>query len=107
VLRNAVRYTAAGSSVDVATALVARSGGTQAPADAWRLKVSDRGPGVTGAELESIFEPFFRGSDSSGNGHGLGLAIAKRVIETHGGSIVATERPGGGLIVEIVLPIRP
>ncbi len=107
VLRNAVRYTAAGTSVDVATALIAGSGGTAAPAGTWRLKVSDRGPGVGGAELEAIFEPFFRGSASSGNGHGLGLAIARRVVETHGGSISAANLSAGGLAVQIILPIWP
>jgi two-component system OmpR family sensor kinase len=110
VVRNAVKHTAAGSSVDVATTLIARDAesapGNAPPAGAWRLRVSDHGPGVPAAELAAIFEPFFRGGASTGDGHGLGLAIAKRVVETHGGSIAAANRPAGGLTVEIVLPIR-
>jgi two-component system OmpR family sensor kinase len=68
--------------------------------------VEDRGPGVRDHELESIFEPFFRAGSSAGtDGHGLGLAIARRVVQTHGGSIRALNRDSGGLRVEIVLPV--
>jgi len=65
------------------------------------LTVSDRGPGVSDGDLERIFEPYF---STSGGGTGLGLPIARRIVEEHGGSIAAAARPGGGLAVRIVLP---
>jgi signal transduction histidine kinase len=99
VIRNAVKHTMPGTRVLVASRLEAGQ---------LKVRVEDRGPGVREHELESIFEPFFRASSSEGtDGHGLGLAIARRVVQTHGGSIRASNREGGGLRVEIVLPLAP
>jgi two-component system OmpR family sensor kinase len=101
VVRNALKHTAVGSTVVI-----------QAQADAKsneiHLAVLDRGPGVLADELTAIFEPFFRGAGAvqSSDGHGLGLAIAQRVVRSHGGRISAVNRDGGGLCVEIVLPIN-
>jgi two-component system OmpR family sensor kinase len=71
------------------------------------IDVLDRGPGIAEADLGSVFQPFFRSSASRVNvdGHGLGLAIAKRVVEAHGGAIAAANRDGGGLCVSIALPL--
>lgn len=70
------------------------------------MSVCDRGPGVPGHEREAIFEPFYRsGNDRSIAGTGLGLAIAERAVQAHGGRISASNRPGGGLCVEIFLPV--
>lgn len=71
------------------------------PDGAVAVTVSDRGSGVSDSDLERIFEPYF--STSSG-GTGLGLPIARRIVEEHGGSITAAARSGGGLAVRIVLP---
>ncbi|WP_336332576.1 HAMP domain-containing sensor histidine kinase [Pseudomonas putida] len=97
IIRNAVRYTAAGTEVLVEAAL--------APGGQWlQVSVSDHGPGVDPARLQRIFEPFDRGTDSNGDGFGLGLAIAQRAIALHGGSITALAAAGGGLRVRIELP---
>jgi two-component system OmpR family sensor kinase len=99
VIRNAVKHTLPGTRVQVRTRVDAASRTLQ-------VSVEDRGPGVRDHELESIFEPFFRAGSSAGtDGHGLGLAIARRVVQTHGGSIRALNRDSGGLRVEIVLPV--
>jgi signal transduction histidine kinase len=99
VVRNAIKHSPEGGEVQLQLST---------PPDARQLsiRVMDRGPGVSQAELETIFQPFFRASNASTEGHGLGLAIAQHVIEAHGGSIKATNRAGGGLCVEMVLPVK-
>jgi len=98
VVRNAVKHGGAGGQVGIR--LVAR--GQQV-----HVEVLDRGPGILDADLPAVFEPFFRSSPSTNNvdGHGLGLAIAQRVVHAHGGTIAASNREGGGLLVTITLPL--
>ncbi len=100
VVRNALKHSKDGGTVEVHVVRV--NGSVQ-------VRVDDRGPGVAGADLAAIFKPFFRAEASRGNvdGHGLGLAIAERVIDAHGGSISAANRDGGGLSVTISLPCTP
>jgi two-component system sensor histidine kinase CpxA len=101
VVRNAVRYTAEGTTVDVSVA------GDDARGQAV-IRVRDHGPGVEQAILSKIFEPFFRASDArdrASGGYGLGLAIAKRAVELYGGSIEAANAATGGLEVIIRLPL--
>ena len=58
------------------------------------------------SDLPAIFKPFFRGGSSAATaGFGLGLAIARRAIEVHGGSVRTLNHPGGGLQIESVLSI--
>ncbi|HET7608049.1 MAG TPA: ATP-binding protein [Gammaproteobacteria bacterium] len=71
------------------------------------VRVLDRGPGVPEAELERIFEPFYRtdkSRDHRQDGQGIGLAITARVTELHGGKVRARNRPDGGLEIAIELP---
>jgi len=71
------------------------------------LEVSDRGPGVPDADLKRIFDKFYRIPVPEGaGGTGLGLAICKGVVEAHGGTIRAENRPGGGLRVTVTLPVK-
>lgn len=99
VVRNALRHTPEGGKVVLEVH-------PDVSAHSLRLAILDQGPGVLEKELDSIFEPFFRGgSAQSTDGHGLGLAIAQRVVASHGGAVRASNRPGGGLCVEIVLPL--
>lgn len=100
VVRNAIRHTRQGSQVQVS---VRRS----EPENAVNIAVRDHGAGVPGEELDAIFQPFVQGSNSAvrSHGYGLGLAIAKRVVQAHGGTIAAANAEGGGLLVEIMLPM--
>ena len=61
------------------------------------IEISDRGPGVPVHDLERIFEPYVRVStgNHSPDSTGLGLAIVKRVVEQHGGNVLARNRDGG------------
>ncbi len=100
VLRNAVRHTRPGTEVSVVLAGDPASGG-------YSIDVEDRGPGVPEEMLPRIFEPFVRvgeARDRASGGYGLGLAIAQRAVQAHGGQIRAANRPGGGLAITIRLP---
>jgi two-component system sensor histidine kinase CpxA len=101
VVRNAVKYTAEGTTV---TLTMNRNSGRPG----WiEICVRDRGPGVPEEMLTRLFEPFVRvgaARDRSSGGYGLGLAIAERAVRLHGGEISARNNPEGGLTVTIGLP---
>ena len=70
------------------------------------LEVADHGPGVADEFKLRMFEPFERLRErATGTGVGLGLAVAKGFLAVMGGSIVATDTPGGGLTVQVILPV--
>lgn len=78
------------------------------------LTVADTGEGIRHADLPHIFDRFYRGepartrdSNSAAPGAGLGLAIAKGIVEAHGGSISASSPPGAGAVFKVVLPASP
>jgi two-component system, OmpR family, sensor kinase len=98
VLRNAVRYSPQGAPVEVAV---------ERNAAGLTIAIRDRGPGVPAAELERIFEPFYRvakSRDRDSGGEGIGLAITSQVMKAHGGTARAENRAGGGFEVRLNLP---
>ena len=95
VIRNAVRHTETGTTVDVTMERQSRE---------ILLRVRDHGPGVPDRILTDIFLPFHRVNNHSG-GAGLGLAIADRVVLLHDGTIEAYNAREGGLVIDIKLPI--
>ena len=95
VLRNALRFSPLGGVVTLVVASL--------PGNRCRITIEDQGPGVPSADLENIFTPFFRGV-SEGDGYGLGLAIARRVLTSINGNVVAENRPEGGLRVVLEMP---
>ena len=99
VLRNAIKYSKSGSVITLETAAGAEGRSVV-------ISVQDAGTGVPESDLENIFEPFFRSQiHARMEGSGLGLQIAKRVVQSHGGTIRARNVPTGGLRVNIELPV--
>ncbi|MEK8172220.1 ATP-binding protein [Streptomyces sp. M19] len=73
------------------------------------LEVSNSGPSVDPQHTDRLFEPFYRASprvrnDRTGHGLGLGLAITRAIVQAHHGTITATARPEGGLVVRADFP---
>jgi two-component system sensor histidine kinase CpxA len=94
IVRNAVRHSLERTEIGI----------TEPAPGHVKITVSDDGPGIDPADAEKIFEPFFtRRSPDGTAGAGIGLAIARRAIELHGGTIRARNGKKGGLRVEIEL----
>ncbi len=71
-----------------------------------RVTVEDTGPGIPPEDLPRIWDRLFRGDKSRSHpGLGLGLSLVKAVVETHGGSVEAFPRPGGGSCFLLYFPI--
>lgn len=96
LLENAAKY------ADPAAPLTLRS---TAEGGAWRIDVLDRGPGLPPGDPARLFEAFVRGDGVRAPGVGLGLAICDAVVRMHGGAITAGDRPGGGAVFTVRLPI--
>ncbi len=71
-----------------------------------RLKISDQGPGIPEQHLPHIFKKFYR-SSTGGSGVGLGLPLAKSIVEKHGGVLSAGNSPEGGAVFYLTLPLQP
>ena len=100
LVQNAIRHTPSGGRVSVTAQ--AREGGTTAT-----VEIADSGEGIAPGDLPHIFEPFYRSDQSrarDGSGAGLGLAIARGIIEAHGGKIEAVSEIGQGSLFRFTLP---
>lgn len=94
LIENAVLYSPAGGAVELLT-------------DAGKLEVRDRGPGISEAEREAVFERFHRGAAGRRvpGGSGLGLAIARELARAWGGDVRLAGRDGGGAVATLELPL--
>jgi len=93
-----VKHTPAGTPVAIAA---------KVQKDRMLIQVTDRGAGLPAQELERIFERFYRVNRGTGaDGYGLGLAICRLIAKVHGGEIAARNAPGGGLRLDVTLPLR-
>ncbi|TDD63868.1 HAMP domain-containing protein [Jiangella aurantiaca] len=98
LVRNAVQVSPPGGVVDVLLDETAAGA---------RIRVLDRGPGISDADLPRIFDRFYRGQAArERHGSGLGLAIVAQAAELHGGSVTAARRKGGGAAFSLVVPVR-
>lgn len=109
IVRNALHYTPRSSAIgiDLRSACTPSRRGRKQTGQLI-VEVCDQGSGVNEEDLEAIFEPFYRTSearDRSTGGYGLGLAIAKRTIALHGGTIEAENLTSGGLCIRVTLPL--
>src|SRR5262249_27217195 len=101
LLENASKYSAPGTPVVVRA---------WCEPDAVAMEVEDRGCGIPAEDLPRVFEPFYRAESARRLGHagvGLGLAVARRIAATHGGTITAESDPGRGSRFVVRLPRAP
>ena len=96
LLENAAKYTPPGSPIGIRAW---REGGTLL------VEVSDRGPGLPAGAEERVFERFFRGAHATVRGVGLGLPISRAIAQAHGGRLAGANRPGGGAVFRLTLPL--
>lgn len=98
LLRNAQRFNPPGQPIELRAY---REG------EHINVSVRDHGPGVAPEHLAQLGEPFFRAPGQAAAGHGLGLAIARRAAERHGGRLMVANHPEGGFIATLELPLIP
>jgi signal transduction histidine kinase len=96
LISNALKFTPEGGKVSVSAAPA--DGGTE-------FTVADTGPGIPEGELETVFDKYSRAKGADKPGFGLGLAIARRIVDLHGGTIKA--EPGAGGTFRVRLPVHP
>ena len=97
LIENAVKYSAAASPIEISAAI---------EGEMLRLEVADRGVGIPAGDLARIFDKFYRVQRPDVvTGSGLGLAICRGIVEAHSGDIAAANRPGGGTVISVTLPL--
>jgi signal transduction histidine kinase len=99
VVRNALRYSPPRSAITL---------DIERQVDTTTVIVRDQGPGVEEVDLPKLFDPFFRTSDARvtyPDGSGLGLAMTRRIVERHRGSVTAARNEGGGLAITMTFPV--
>jgi two-component system OmpR family sensor kinase len=98
IVRNALRFSRRGEKITIE--METNAAGTT-------LYIRDEGPGVRDEQLDTLFEPFVQANPVDNQGYGLGLAIARRAVMAHGGTVKAANGVSGGLTVTIWLPAAP
>lgn len=100
LLSNAVKYSPKGGTIDLEAAVAG---------DFYRLKISDPGIGMTAEQVERIFDKFYRAdaTNTAVEGLGLGMSIARNIVEAHGGTIQVVSQPGEGTQVTFSLKLAP
>lgn len=97
LLENALKYTPPRTPIEIAASV--NDGEV-------RLEVADRGPGLPPGDEARVFDKFYQGRQArGGRGVGLGLTICRGIAEAHGGQILAENRPGGGVVFRVALPL--
>ena len=100
ILDNAIKYSPENSSIDISTKVSSSTG---------VIEISDHGIGIDAKDLKHIFERFYRSdrarTTSHGNGYGLGLSIAKKIVDMHNGQISASSEAGEGTTIIIRFPV--
>jgi len=97
LLENAVQHSKRGGTVSVTASEIEGD-------ERWiECAVADEGPGFRDSDLPSVFKPFFT---RRRGGTGLGLSIVARIVDEHGGTVRASNRPGGGGLITVRLPVR-
>jgi two-component system OmpR family sensor kinase len=99
-LDNAIKHSPPGGEVEIGAAVAG---------DQVAIRIADQGPGVAEIDLPHVFERFYRGrgnGEPMADGVGIGLAIAKEIVDRHAGSISLGNRPQGGAVLTILLPLE-